>query len=147
MSCQGASAEMGTSVRSAFQHKSFYSNRYPIISSDLRNKKALFVAARFIIDNQMNPVKNRRSYRKATARDTTHFQEKTHQKYRKKYSILYLLEKYDFLSFILTRNSFIQNPKKSPNRKILSGYALLPKRLLLAREGVFFYFLGSMGLA
>lgn len=40
---------MGTSVRSAFQHKS--------LASVLVNKKALFVAARFIIDNQMNPVK------------------------------------------------------------------------------------------
>ena len=49
MNCQGASAEMGTSVRSAFQHKS--------LASVLVNKKALFVAARFIIDNQMNPVK------------------------------------------------------------------------------------------
>lgn len=40
---------MGTSVRSAFQHKSLAS--VPV------NKKALFVAARFIIDNQTNPVK------------------------------------------------------------------------------------------
>lgn len=52
MSCQGASAEMGTSVRSAFQHKSLAS-----VLVNLVNKKALFVAARFIIDNQMNPVK------------------------------------------------------------------------------------------
>lgn len=53
MNCQGASAEMGTSVRSAFQHKS--------LASVLVNKKALFVAARFIIDNQMNPVKESES--------------------------------------------------------------------------------------
>ncbi len=52
---------MGTFVRSAFQHKSLASPLNTPGQLNLINKKALFVAARFIIDNQMNPVKNHRN--------------------------------------------------------------------------------------
>jgi hypothetical protein len=156
MNCQGASAEMGTGCSLCISaqvtrlllliHSS--SHALPFLK-----KKALFVAARFIIDNQMNPVKKHSSPPKSISSIADAFVSKfTQNPARKpKNSLKKVLNSAIFRKMTTSLSSYSElpiEPKKTraPKKKkwasqrylALRPLSLPMKRLLPIRRGSFF---------